>query len=91
MIVLDTNVLSALMQSQPDASVVSWLDRQPSESVWITAINLFEIGYGLVQLTPGKRRKALEVAFTALLRDDLGWARVTFRRIGGRARCAVGR
>lgn len=71
MIVLDTNVLSALMQSQPDTKVVSWLDRQPSESVWITAINLFEIGYGLALLTPGKRRKTLEDAFSTLLRVDL--------------------
>lgn len=71
MIILDTNVLSALMQSQPDARVVDWLDRQPSESVWITAINLFEVRYGLAQLTPGKRRKALEVAFEQLLREDL--------------------
>jgi len=70
MIVLDTNVLSALMQSQPDISVVSWLDRQPSESVWITTINLFEIRYGLAQLTPGERRKALEDTFSVLLRDD---------------------
>ncbi len=29
MIVLDTNVLSALMQSRPDVNVVTWLDRQP--------------------------------------------------------------
>ena len=33
MIVLDTNVLSALMQQQPDARVVAWLDRQAAESV----------------------------------------------------------
>ncbi|MGA7981292.1 MAG: type II toxin-antitoxin system VapC family toxin [Chromatiaceae bacterium] len=71
MIILDTNVLSALMQSQPDAKVVDWLDRQPSESLWITAITLFEIRYGLTQLTPGKRRKALEDAFAQLLREDL--------------------
>ena len=71
MIILDTNVLSALMQSQPDANIVAWLDRQPAESVWITAINLFEIRYGLAQLTAGKRRKVLEDAFAALLREDL--------------------
>ena len=71
MIVLDTNVLSALMQTQPDAGVVSWLDRQPAESVWITAINLFEIRYGLAQLVLGQRRKQLEEAFSALLHDDL--------------------
>ncbi len=45
MIIFDTNVLSALMQSQPDIRVVSWLDRQPSEAVWITTINLFEIRF----------------------------------------------
>ena len=59
------------MRSQPDDEVVDWLDQQPSESVWITAINLFEIRYGLAQLTLGKRRKALENAFEELLREDL--------------------
>jgi hypothetical protein len=57
MIILDTNVLSALMRTQPDENVVAWLDRQPAESIWMTAINVFEIRYGLNQLTPGKRRK----------------------------------
>jgi predicted nucleic acid-binding protein len=71
MIVLDTNVLSALMQAEPDTQVVAWLDRQPSESIWITAINLFEIRYGLAQSSPGKRREALQEAFSALLFDDL--------------------
>jgi predicted nucleic acid-binding protein len=32
---------------------------------------LFEIRYGTAQLTPGKRRKALEDAFSSLLRDDM--------------------
>jgi|ERR1700674_1204246 hypothetical protein len=38
MIVLDTNVLSALMRRDADQTVVTWLDLQPSESVWITAV-----------------------------------------------------
>ena len=33
MIVLDTNVLSAVMRREPDPIVVAWLDRQPSESL----------------------------------------------------------
>jgi len=41
-IILDTNVLGALMRSVPDAAVVKWLDCQPAESVWITSITLFE-------------------------------------------------
>ena len=71
MIVLDTNVLSALMQSRPEAGVVDWLDQQPAESIWTTAINVFEIRYGLHQLAHGKRRRTLEAAFMALLAEDL--------------------
>ena len=71
MIVLDTNVLSALMQSQPEAIVVDWLDQQPAESIWTTAINVFEIRYGLHQLAHGQRRRSLEEAFTALIDEDL--------------------
>ena len=47
MIVLDTNVISALMRKQPEKPVVSWLDAQPSASVWITAITVMEIRFGL--------------------------------------------
>lgn len=71
MIILDTNVISALMQTRPEIRVIQWLDRQPAESIWITSINLFEIYYGLAQLPQGKRRNGLESAFEALLREDL--------------------
>ncbi len=71
MIVLDTNVLSALMQQQPDADLVSWLDRQPAELVWITSITLFEARYGLALLALGKRQKDLQQHFEKLLQDDL--------------------
>ena len=40
MIVLDTNVLSALMQLQPDAQVVAWLDGQPAESIWLSTVSM---------------------------------------------------
>jgi hypothetical protein len=42
LIILDTNVLGALMRALPDAAVVAWLDRQPADSVWITSITFFE-------------------------------------------------
>jgi toxin FitB len=70
-IILDTNVLGALMRSLPDAIVVTWLDRQPAESVWITSITLFEARFGLALLPSGRRRQALESAFDHLLKDDL--------------------
>ena len=71
MIVLDTNVLSALMRRSPEAGVVAWLDRQPAESVWITSITLFEARLGLALLPKGRRRRALEAAFARLLEEDL--------------------
>ena len=71
MIILDTNVLSALMRRVPEASVVAWVDRQPSESVWITSITLFEARLGLALLPAGRRQQTLEAAFAQLLEDDL--------------------
>ena len=71
MIILDTNILSALMRTRPEAAVVSWLDRQPAESVWITSITLFETRFGVALLPAGKRRRYLEAAFAQLLKEDL--------------------
>jgi len=71
MIILDTNVLSALMRESPDAPVVAWLDRQPAESIWITSLTLFEARFGLASLPAGRRRRALEASFEHLLNEDL--------------------
>src|SRR5579885_3853740 len=70
MIVLDTNVLSALMQRETDPAVVAWLDLQPPESVWTTAVTVFEIRFGLDLLAPGRRRRQLEHAFSRALDED---------------------
>ena len=71
MIILDTNVLGALMRAVPDAAVLEWLDRQPADSVWITSITLFETRFGLALLPAGRRRQVLEASFDDLLREDL--------------------
>ena len=71
MIILDTNVLSALMRASPDTPVVTWLDQQPAESVWITSITLFEARFGLALLPQGRRRQALKTSFVQLLQEDL--------------------
>jgi hypothetical protein len=70
-IVLDTNVLSALMQQQPDAQVVAWLDRQAAESIWISTVTLFEARYGLALLASGRRKKVLLERFEQFLEEDL--------------------
>jgi predicted nucleic acid-binding protein len=70
MIILDTNVLSALMRREADAAVVAWLDRQPSESVWTTAVTIFEIRFGLELLARGRRKRQLEEAFSSAINED---------------------
>ena len=50
MIILDTNVLSALMQQQPDPQVVAWLDRQ-------AAGNIETRGGGMRQRPSGGRQR----------------------------------
>ncbi len=71
MMILDTNVLSALMHNEPDAKVIAWLDRQPADSVWVTSITVFEIHFGMALLAEGKRRRRLVAAFELLLEEDL--------------------
>ena len=71
MIILDTNVLSALMRQVPEPAVVDWLDRQSADAVWIASVTLFEARFGLAVLPKGKRRQALEAAFARLLSEDL--------------------
>jgi predicted nucleic acid-binding protein len=70
-IILDTNVLSALMRKTSEAVVVDWLDRQPADSVWLSSITVFETRFGLALLPKGRRRSALERAFETVLTDDL--------------------
>lgn len=70
MILLDTNVVSALMQRAPDPKVVAWLDDLPAESIWTTTITVFEVRMGLELLVPSRRRKHLEDAFARVLDED---------------------
>jgi toxin FitB len=70
MMILDTNVLSALMMQPADPAVVAWLDRQARESIWTTSITLLEIQFGLNTMADGRRRKARLSAFRRLI-DEL--------------------
>jgi predicted nucleic acid-binding protein len=67
MIVLDTNVISEFMGPTPDQRVSHWLDLQARLSVWTTSINVYEVRSGLLAMSGGRRRAALEVKFEQLL------------------------
>lgn len=84
MIIVDTNVLSALMRSEPDAVVVDWLDRQSAESVWTTAVTVFEVWTGIGLLEPGRRRDSFTAVFGELLTDVLDGRVLSFDEAAAR-------
>jgi predicted nucleic acid-binding protein len=71
MIILDTNVLSALMRHSEDKRVIDWLDKQPRTSIWTTSITILEIRYGLQILPAGKRRSSLIQTFEKVLVEKI--------------------
>ncbi len=71
MILLDTNVLSALMSRIHDRNAIAWLDRQPRSSVWTTSVSILEIRFGLQILPLGKRRSDLMAAFERMVTDKI--------------------
>ena len=71
MILLDTNVLSALMRVPSDAVVQEWLDRQDPARLWTTSVTVFETRSGLARMSEGHKRATLEKAFEEVLRHDL--------------------
>lgn len=67
MIILDTNVLSAIMRAKPETTVVDWLNRYDLDSLWLTAISMMEIQYGINLLPEGRKRNHLQDAFNLML------------------------
>lgn len=67
MILLDTNVISALMQTRPDSAVVSWLDDQGIQEVWLPSVVVFELRFGVAALPAGQRRRSLQQGLDQLL------------------------
>ena len=89
MILLDTNVISALMRRDTDPVVVAWLDGQPPESIWTTAITVFEIRFGLEVLVSGRRRRRLEDAFAKALEQDLDGRVLPFDQAAAQAAAVI--
>lgn len=65
MIVLDTNIVSELMRTEPHAKVVTWLAAQDQLQLATTSITIAEIQRGLARLPKGKRRTGLTRRFAA--------------------------
>ena len=53
MILVDTNVISEIMKGAPSEVVLDWLNDQKSTDLYISAITIGEIEYGLRILPTG--------------------------------------
>ncbi len=69
---LDTNVISELVRSKPNKSVVDWMDGLPSESFYLSVLSLGEILKGIEKLGPSKRKERLVVWLEHDLRHWFG-------------------
>lgn len=69
MILLDTNVISAVMMPAPQEAVLQWLNDQETVGLYLSSITLAEIGYGLGVLPDGRRRRSLEDRFARFVAE----------------------
>ena len=60
MIVIDTNVISELWKIEPDPNVLFWIDNQAIETLYLAAITVAELRYGLATMPAGKRRTVFQ-------------------------------
>ncbi|MBN2907609.1 MAG: type II toxin-antitoxin system VapC family toxin [Rhodobacteraceae bacterium] len=59
MIVIDTNVISEPLRKAPEARVIAWIDAQPLETLFLSAITVAELRFGVASLPAGQRRDGL--------------------------------
>src|SRR3546814_4481052 len=59
MILVDTNVISEPLRRSPEARVIGWIDAQPLETLYLSAITVAELRFGVTSLPAGKRRDGL--------------------------------
>lgn len=68
MIVLDTNVISELMRgAEASPEVRAWLNAQDAGALFLAAITVAELRFGIDALPPGRRRAGLQARADASL------------------------
>jgi predicted nucleic acid-binding protein len=89
MMLVDTNVLSAIMRTAVEPAIERWFDAQSPESVWTTTITVFEIRFGLALLAPGRRRDRLHDSFDIAIDNILGGRVLPFDRTAAETAAAL--
>ena len=72
MILLDTNVVSELMRTVPDAAVLAWTKTRANDELATSVVTVAEIGAGLACLPAGARRRDLLARWSRLQDEGFG-------------------
>lgn len=67
MIILDTNVVSEILSEKPDHNVISWMDAQASETLFLTSITVAELLFGIAVMPQGRRKNSLSATIEGVL------------------------
>lgn len=72
MLILDTNVLAAMMRAEGVPEVATWMDAQDEQHLFTTTVSQAEIFAGLTIMAEGRRRHDLEKAAREMFDDFEG-------------------
>ena len=72
MILLDTNVISEHLRPHPKPTVLTWIDAQPVDSLYICTPVLAELRFGAERLEPGRKQTRLRAAIERIEHSFFG-------------------
>lgn len=85
MILLDTNVVSEIVKSEPDPAVASFVQGCPPTDLFLPSLVVAELRFGMQRLPPGRKRRDLEDTFEMFMRQGFAGRILDFC-----ASCAAG-
>lgn len=62
MILLDTNVISEPLRRTANPAVLAWIDAQRIETLYLAAVSLAELRFGIAAMPSGKRKYILHTS-----------------------------
>jgi len=62
---LDTDIISNVTKPAPAEALIAWMAQQPDHDLFISSLTVAEIRRGILEKTPGKKRRDLERWFSS--------------------------
>jgi predicted nucleic acid-binding protein len=88
-ILIDTNVISELMRSEPARAVLDWFAVQESTELFFSAVSEAELRTGAAILPAGKRRESLTAIIDAMIEEDFAGRILSFDSAAAKAYAAI--